>query len=138
MNEFALQAEQLMKNNGAAYLRVGSIAVAGYDYVLTLPAEWRFYKIQRSWRLSVGCILFIVLRYLSIVTLVISNVGYFGHFSAAMCQRYYMLPPTFKVLQTTVSQVIVGLRTYNISRRSRTVKWLLLILFFLITTVSGI
>lgn len=33
-----------------------------HSYVLTLPAEWRFYRSQRSWRLSPGCILFIAIR----------------------------------------------------------------------------
>ncbi|KAJ3492226.1 hypothetical protein NLI96_g104 [Meripilus lineatus] len=33
-----------LKTNGASYLRVGSICIAAYDYVITLPAEYRFYR----------------------------------------------------------------------------------------------
>ena len=33
-----------------------------HSYLLTLPAEWRFYRSQRSWRLSPGCLLFIAIR----------------------------------------------------------------------------
>lgn len=67
----------------ASYIRIASVSIAAYEYVpwfhhltysrttdhasdsylLTLPAEWRFYKSQKSWRLSTGCILFILIRY---------------------------------------------------------------------------
>lgn len=59
-------------------------------------------------------------------TLIVSNVGYFHMFSFEECRRYYIVAPVFKgaivpirlqwaltpasVLQTTVSQVILGLR----------------------------
>ncbi|CAL1708952.1 unnamed protein product [Somion occarium] len=125
-----------LKGNGASYVRVASIAIAAYDYLLTLPAEWRFYKAQRSWRLSAGCILFVLIRYISIITLVISNVGFFGTFSAEACSHYYLAAPVFKVLQTMISQVILGIRTYNISKRSQRVLWTLLILFVLITAME--
>lgn len=70
-----------LKANGAAYIRVGSIVIATYEYVftsidasisaeylfssyiLTLPAEWRFYNGQRGMRLGYGCLLFILIRY---------------------------------------------------------------------------
>lgn len=125
-----------LTGNGASYLRIASIAVAAYDYFLTLPSEYRFYKGQRSWRLSPGCILFILIRYLSVLTIVISNVGYFGTFSSGECQRYYIAAPVFKVLQTMVSQIILGVRAYNISRRTRWVMWLLLILYFLVSPME--
>lgn len=35
-------------------------------------------------------------RYLSIVTLTVSNVGYFGSFTKAVCKRYYLATPVFK------------------------------------------
>ena len=66
----------------ANYIRAISLAIAFYEcaaslsrvfpsfltarrsrsYFLTLPAEYRFYKSQRSWKLSPGCILFIAIR----------------------------------------------------------------------------
>ncbi|KAG1780670.1 hypothetical protein EV702DRAFT_1079517 [Suillus placidus] len=30
------------------YLQFASISIASYDYVITLPAEWRFYRSQSS------------------------------------------------------------------------------------------
>ncbi|KAI0073637.1 hypothetical protein K474DRAFT_172789 [Panus rudis PR-1116 ss-1] len=120
-----------LKGNGASYLRIASLAIAGYDYILTIPAELRFYRSQRSWMISPGCLLFILIRYLSICTLIISNVGYFGTFSAETCRHYYLAAPTFKVLQTMISQIVLGIRAYNISKRSQIVFWSLLCLFIL-------
>ncbi|THH30194.1 hypothetical protein EUX98_g3977 [Antrodiella citrinella] len=130
-------APSFLQGNGASYLRVGSIAIAAYDYIVTLPAEWRFYRGQKPWRISPGCMLFILIRYLSIATIVVSNVGYFGTFSQQMCDRYYIAAPVFKVLQTMVSQVILGIRAYNISRRSQWVMYTYFVLFILLTAAES-
>lgn len=116
-----------------------------FSYVRTLPAEykfWRdkgpqirlkcvvvdicFFKLKRSSFTSL--ILFVLIRYVSIVTLVISNVGYFSHsFSAKACKNFYMVSVVMKgrhrnfltlplihftvlVLQTTICQFILGIR----------------------------
>ncbi|KAI0944923.1 hypothetical protein AcW1_001740 [Taiwanofungus camphoratus] len=123
-------------DHAAAYIRIAAISVAAYDYIITLPAEWRFYKGQRGWRLSAGCTLFILIRYISIVTMLVSTVGYFARFSPATCQRYFLVSPIFKVVQTMVSQIILGIRTLNISRREPWVMWTLLILFTVVTAME--
>ncbi|THH30203.1 hypothetical protein EUX98_g3978 [Antrodiella citrinella] len=117
--------DNILTNNGAAYLRVGSLAVAMYDYVLTLPAEWRFYRIQKSWKLSAGCIMFILLRYISVITLIVSEIGYFHHFTFDQCRQYYLVAPVFKALQTLISQIIMAFRTYNISQRAEWLRYAL-------------
>ena len=83
---------------------------------MTWPAEWRFYRGQKSWKISPGCILFILIRcvgcrsgqcdvallteaaprYLSMATIVVSNVGYFATFSKETCDHYYIAAPVFK------------------------------------------
>ncbi|KAI8986713.1 hypothetical protein BD414DRAFT_415837 [Trametes punicea] len=124
-------------NTSTSFLRVISLSIALYDWILTLPAEWRFYRSQRSWRLSLGCSLFIAIRYSSIAVITLSNVGYFGSFfTPQTCARYYIAPPIFKVVQTMVSQMILGIRTINISRRSRGITWTVVSVFFLITTAQ--
>jgi hypothetical protein len=46
---------------------------------------------------SVACILFILVRYIGLATLIISNTGFFYHgFSKEACDRYYWLVPIFK------------------------------------------
>ncbi|PBK81996.1 hypothetical protein ARMGADRAFT_947459 [Armillaria gallica] len=120
----------------AAYLRVASLAVAFYDFIQTLPSAYRFYKEQ--WEaprlLSVHSeptlVLILVFRFTSIVVIIVSSVGFFyTRFTDASCARFYALPSIFKVLQAMVSQAILGIRAYNLSRRSRKILYALLFLY---------
>ncbi|KAA1473047.1 hypothetical protein DENSPDRAFT_881736 [Dentipellis sp. KUC8613] len=117
------RADSLRTTTTANNLRIASLSIALYDYVHTLPAEWRYYRNQpKPFRLSTGLVLFVLIRYVSIVVLVVSNVGFFSHsFTQASCHRFYMAAPVLKVIQTMVSQAILGFRAWNISRRSRLV-----------------
>ncbi|KIM85706.1 hypothetical protein PILCRDRAFT_341932 [Piloderma croceum F 1598] len=94
------------------YLRVASLSIALYDYILTLPAEWRFYRTQNSiMGMSVACILFILIRYTSILVLTIGNYGFFAtNFTPKSCQHFFWAVPILKVIQTMVSQTILGIR----------------------------
>lgn len=114
------------------YLRIASISVALYDYIITLPAEWRFYRSQSSLsRLRLACILFILIRYDSIMVMILSNYGVFSTgFTQETCKHYYMVAPVFKVIQTMTSQVILGVRTFNIARRDRRIGIALVVLYF--------
>ncbi|KAI0270745.1 hypothetical protein BC834DRAFT_531233 [Gloeopeniophorella convolvens] len=100
-------------------LRIASLSIAVYDYLWTLPAEYRFYRgAGSSSRFSLALVLFALIRYTSILVLVVSNVGFFyHHFTSAVCKHYYLAAPVCKVIQTMASQAILGVRTYNISRR---------------------
>ncbi|KAG2124893.1 hypothetical protein DEU56DRAFT_916833 [Suillus clintonianus] len=113
------------------YLRIASVSIAFYDYILTLPAEWRFYRSQSSiFHISLACALFILIRYVSIVVILFSNYGFFSAaFTLQTCQQYYLLAPIFKAVQTMISQVILGVRTYNIARRDRRIGIALLLLY---------
>ncbi|KAG2109562.1 uncharacterized protein F5147DRAFT_145101 [Suillus discolor] len=115
------------------YLRVASISVAFYDYVLTLPAEWRFYRSQSSiFHISLACTLFILIRYISIMAIVISNYGFFSTaYTLQTCQQYYLVAPAFKAIQTMISQAILGVRAFNIARRDRRIGIVLLLLYLL-------
>lgn len=115
------------------YLRIASISIALYDYIITLPAEWRFYRSQSSlFRLRLACILFILIRYGSIIVMILSNYGVFStSFTHETCKHYYMISPVFKVIQTMISQVILGVRTFNIARRDRRIGITLVVLYFI-------
>ncbi|KAJ2931304.1 hypothetical protein H1R20_g5841, partial [Candolleomyces eurysporus] len=99
-------------------MRVASLAVALYDYLETLPTAYKFYKEHWEYRrFTISVILFAAIRLVSVSTLTISNVGFFyNKFTIETCSRFYLLPPIFKVLQSMVSQGILGVR-YNGSRR---------------------
>ncbi|EJD42713.1 hypothetical protein AURDEDRAFT_168236 [Auricularia subglabra TFB-10046 SS5] len=126
-----------VSEDSAKYLRVSSISVAAYDYMITLPAEYRFYRSQTRWtRPSMACILFILIRYSSVLVITISNIGQFGHFSHDACEHFYLVSPVFKgahssrILQTVICQAILSVRTYAISKREPWVAYLLVAMFF--------
>ncbi|KAG1811709.1 uncharacterized protein BJ212DRAFT_485364 [Suillus subaureus] len=129
MKELAVVENQATEK----YLRIASISIALYDYIITLPAEWRFYRSQSSlFRLRLACILFILIRYGSIMVMILSNYGVFSTgFTQETCKHYYMVAPVFKVMQTMISQVILGVRTFNIARRDRRIGITLVVLYFL-------
>ncbi|KAI0256587.1 hypothetical protein BJV78DRAFT_291744 [Lactifluus subvellereus] len=97
--------------------RIVSLSIAAYDYLLTIPWEYRLYTSSDGG--SLGLILFILIRYSSVILMIVSNVGFFNHhFSPQSCGRYYLVIPAFKIIQVMVSQAILGIRTYNIARRN--------------------
>ena len=92
-------------------------------------------------------------RYVSIVLLAISNIGWFYHgFSPEACSKYYLVAPVFKgealgiqlhptltpfsVIQIIISQIIAGYQTWNISQRSREMGIFLLALGFVIAALE--
>jgi len=94
--------------------RVASISIAAYDYLITLPAEFRLYK--KSGLRSLGVIQFILIRYTSMAIIIIANINFFDHhFSPEVCARYSYVGPIFKVFQIMVSQAILGIRAYQIA-----------------------
>ncbi|KAG7441845.1 uncharacterized protein BT62DRAFT_466126 [Guyanagaster necrorhizus] len=111
--------------------RIGTTAICAYDYVRTMPAEYKFWR-DRDHQIRANLVLFVLIRYISMTLVIVSNVGYFAlSFSPESCRRYYMFPVALKVLQACVCQFVLGLRTYSISRRSERVK-IFLIIFTLI------
>ncbi|KAL4065920.1 hypothetical protein J3A83DRAFT_4432130 [Scleroderma citrinum] len=100
------------------YLRVASMAIAFYDYLVTLPIEYRVYRSQAG---------FLHMRYISVLVIITSNYGYFATtFTVESCRRFYFVPPMFKVMQSAVSHAILGVRTFNIAGRNKTIGILLL------------
>ncbi|KAJ7048289.1 hypothetical protein C8F01DRAFT_1192571 [Mycena amicta] len=104
----------------AAYMRVASLTISAYDYFQTMPFEVRLSAEAWRWRrMSPSFVLFMLIRYTSILVLTTSNISYFFlHFSFAECQRYFLIPSIFKLLQAMVSQAILAIRAYNLSRKS--------------------
>ncbi|KAJ7805024.1 hypothetical protein B0H14DRAFT_3485664 [Mycena olivaceomarginata] len=115
----------------AAYFRVAAYSIAFFDYLQTLPAEYRLYARQKGpLRLSVACVLFILVRYLGLLSIILGNTGFFYHgFSKAACDQYFWLTPVFKLLLYLVSQVILAIRTYAVSRKSPLVLRILIGVF---------
>ncbi|KAJ6593634.1 hypothetical protein B0H19DRAFT_28506 [Mycena capillaripes] len=123
-----------------AYMRVASVAIAFYDYLQTLPFEWRMWREQwKGRRLTLSFTLFILIRYASILVLTVSNVGFFyTHFTERICERYLLVPSIFKVVQTMVSQAILGFRAYNLSRKSAMIGLALLSIYILACSLEWV
>ncbi|KAI9455409.1 hypothetical protein F5148DRAFT_392447 [Russula earlei] len=112
-------------------LRIASITMAAYDYFITIPAEIRVYK--STSRRSLGFILFVLIRYSSILVMTLSNTGFFyHHFSPNGCSHYYIVAPVFKVFQVMISQAILGIRAYNIAHRNIRIGRTLLAAYFVV------
>jgi len=106
------------------------VSIAAHDYLLTLPSEYRLYKSSDQRRL--GMILFILIRYSSVILMVVSNVGFFyHHFSPKSCGHYHYVCSIFKVIQMMVSQAILGIRTYSISLHNVWVGRTILLTYFI-------
>ncbi|KAJ7756058.1 hypothetical protein DFH07DRAFT_940742 [Mycena maculata] len=122
----------------AAYLRVAAYTVALFDYLQSLPAEYRLYAKQKGpLNLSVACILFILVRYLGVTSLIIGGIGFFYHgFSEEACNKYHWLAPVFKLFLYLASQTILAVRTYAVSRKSTMVLYILIVLSVVCTVVE--
>ncbi|KAI9455411.1 hypothetical protein F5148DRAFT_392693 [Russula earlei] len=120
----------------AGNIRVAAVAIAAYDYLITLPAEYRLYK-SSSRRSMLPLILFVLIRYFSIVAIAISTTNFFDHnFSPETCVRYSYVGPIIKVIQIMISQAILGIRAYQIAMGRTWVGGVLLSTYIIITVVQ--
>ncbi|KAJ7172999.1 hypothetical protein C8R43DRAFT_678527 [Mycena crocata] len=110
-----------------AVFRIVSLTLACGDVLQTIPATYKLYK--KQWtrrRLSAVCFFFAMARYMSILSL-LSNVLGLGTFAGAYdldaCKRIYMFPNVTAMLAGISVQVLVYIRTYAISSRSKYVRF---------------
>ncbi|KAI9465166.1 hypothetical protein BJY52DRAFT_667974 [Lactarius psammicola] len=120
--------------------RIAAVAISAYDYILTLPAEYRLYRAfyRNNCRLNTNLVLFVLIRYVSILVLVLGSVGFWTTFSPEACRRFYLLPISARVVQIMISQAILGLRTYGISRKNSTVGIVLVSSFIFASVVQWV
>lgn len=123
-----------------AYIRVASLAIAAYDFLLTSTAALRIYKTQsRSRKLNWSTVLFFLLQVTSIGALTVSNIGFFSSkFTPRSCRRFYMLAPLFKTFQAAVSQAVLALRAWNLSRRQYSWGYAIGVLYIASITIEAV
>ncbi|KAJ7908127.1 hypothetical protein B0H13DRAFT_2331674 [Mycena leptocephala] len=116
----------------AEYLRVAAYAVALFDYLQTLPAEYCLYAKQKGpFQLSLYPL------HPGPIHRYHNNHHreyrfFYDGFSAEKCHRFYWLAPIFKLVLYTISQAILAIRTYAVSCKSPLVLCLLILLSVLI------
>ncbi|KAG8936250.1 hypothetical protein FRC02_003542 [Tulasnella sp. 418] len=110
-------ANQLNNN-----LRIATFSIAAFDYLQTLPGEYRLYRKQwKNGRISIVCGLFVVVRYMSILCLFMNGVGFYVHtFNEASCKKFYLVPLMTKLVAGLASNGIIFSRTYAISHNKKT------------------
>ncbi|KAF7300322.1 hypothetical protein HMN09_00915500 [Mycena chlorophos] len=122
----------------AAYIRVAALSVAAFEYLQVLPFVYRL--LREPWttgRISSTFVLFFLLQATSIAVLTITNVGFFAtNFSYAECLRFYILPGIFKLFQAGVVQIILGLRAWSISRKSRGIAFFIVAIYIVCGTFA--
>ncbi|KAJ6457873.1 hypothetical protein C8R45DRAFT_1183907 [Mycena sanguinolenta] len=60
-------------------MRVAAASIYFFDYLMTLPSEYRLYKRQKKiWNPSVACILFVLCRYVTLVSITMATAFFFG------------------------------------------------------------
>ncbi|KAJ6598836.1 hypothetical protein DFH09DRAFT_16173 [Mycena vulgaris] len=101
--------------------RIISFSLAGGDVLQTMPGTYMLYKKQFVHRtLSPICFFYAMARYMSILSLISNGIGFFGtNFNPVSCRRFYMLPNITAMLAGMAVQVLVFIRTYAISGRSK-------------------
>ncbi|KAJ6497819.1 hypothetical protein C8R45DRAFT_984349 [Mycena sanguinolenta] len=123
----------------SGYMRVGSLAVAFYDYLQTLPFEYRMWR--RAWKsrqLTYAHSLLAPLRVLTVFSAIRLSFTLFLliRFTEESCSRYFLTPSVFKLIQILVSQSI--LVSYNLSRKSAKLAYGLFFLFMLASSLEGL
>ncbi|KAH0582494.1 hypothetical protein H2248_010437 [Termitomyces sp. 'cryptogamus'] len=122
----------------ANYMKIASASIYAFDYIQTVPAEYRLYRKQKGiFRLSFPCWLLIFVRYLGMVAIILSLVGGFSkNFTKNSCHQFYLAVPMFKVLAAVASHGVFIFRTYAICGRNRTILYFLLVFGGLLSVVE--
>ncbi|CAE6527123.1 unnamed protein product [Rhizoctonia solani] len=104
-------------------LRVATFSIAAFDFLQTIPGEIKLYRKQiAQGRMSIVCFLFIVVRYVSIVSLVLNGIGFYAtSFDMESCRKFRLAAPVTKMFAGIASQGLIFMRTWAISRKSRPV-----------------
>ncbi|KAG9121007.1 hypothetical protein FRC07_003224 [Ceratobasidium sp. 392] len=112
-------------------LRIATFSIAAFDFLQTIPGEIKLYRRQYAQgKISVVCMLFIAVRYISIVSLVVNGIGFYStNFDMESCRKFRLIPPITKMLAGLASQGLIFMRTWAISRKSRLVLIVLSVLF---------
>ncbi|KAJ7471899.1 hypothetical protein FB451DRAFT_1559106 [Mycena latifolia] len=114
-----------MSLDRSTVFRIISLSIAGGDVLQTIPGTYAMYK--RQWdrrRLSAVCFFYAMARYMSVFSLVANGFNaFYKGYTPTTCKRIYMFPNVTALLAGMAVQVLVYIRTYAISGRSKYVRF---------------
>ncbi|KAJ7676524.1 hypothetical protein DFH06DRAFT_1428014 [Mycena polygramma] len=110
-------------------MRVAAASIYFFDYVMTLPSEYRIYKRQKKvWSPSAACILLILARYVTLVSIVMSTAFFFGtSWTPKTCVP--AVGGALRALSASIVSVIFMWRTWAIWHKSRPLLYFLMVAF---------
>ncbi|KAJ7466930.1 hypothetical protein FB451DRAFT_402139 [Mycena latifolia] len=101
-----------------------------WDWLSCLPQEWRYiWKSKVTW--SPIKILYCVVRYYTLLVLVVTDVWFFANWSESSCARYVRILPGIAVLIDLAIELVLALRIYALYRCDRKIG------IFLVALIAG-
>ncbi|KAJ7895774.1 hypothetical protein B0H13DRAFT_2665061 [Mycena leptocephala] len=110
-------------------MRVSAASIYFFDYIITLPSEYRVYKRQKKWwNPSSACILFVLCRYVTLVSIVMATAFFFGtNWTEKTCVP--AVGGALRALSASIVSIIFMWRTWAIWCKNRPVLYFLMIAF---------
>ncbi|KAJ7469412.1 hypothetical protein B0H11DRAFT_2044187, partial [Mycena galericulata] len=110
-------------------MRAAAASIYFFDYVMTLPSEYRVYKCQRNfWKPFPACILFVLVRYATLIAIVMATAFFFGtHWTEKTCVP--AVGGALRALSASIVSLIFLWRTWAIWNKSRTILYFLMVAF---------
>lgn len=110
MSDEASIAKFLQVVNAAQIYIACTTAILIWDWLSCLPQEWRYIWKSPSW--SPIKILYCVVRYYTLLVLVVTDVWFFASWSESSCARYVRILPGVAVLIDLSIELVLALRIY--------------------------
>ncbi|KAF7333418.1 hypothetical protein MVEN_02357600 [Mycena venus] len=110
-------------------MRVSAASIYFFDYLMTLPSEYRIYKRQKKiWNPSAACILFVLCRYVTLVSIIMATAFFFGtNWTEKTCVP--AVGGALRALSASIVSIIFMWRTWAIWHKRRPVLYFLMFAF---------
>ncbi|KAF8186123.1 hypothetical protein K438DRAFT_1973492 [Mycena galopus ATCC 62051] len=110
-------------------MRISAASIYFFDYLMTLPSECRIYKRQKKiWNPSAACVLFILSRYVTLVSIIMATAFFFGtSWTEKTCVP--AVAGVFRALSASIVSVIFMWRTGVIWHKRRPILHFLMLVF---------
>ncbi|KAJ7666773.1 hypothetical protein DFH06DRAFT_1384163 [Mycena polygramma] len=110
-------------------MRIAAASIYFFDYVMTLPSEYRIYKRQKKiWNPSAAAILFVLARYVTLVSIIMATAFFFGtNWTSKTCVP--AVGGALRALSASIVSIIFMWRTYAIYHKRRAILYFLMVAF---------
>ncbi|KAJ7077679.1 hypothetical protein B0H15DRAFT_861497 [Mycena belliarum] len=104
-----------------AAVRITSLSILVYDYIVTIPSEIRLYKRQKSFcKPSLACVFFVLARYVGLFYICWVSYVFFGTgWSDARCGQLAPVGAVLRGIVSTISATVFIWRTWAIWGKNR-------------------